>query len=58
MISSGYQPTDESFRSVSSLSLRLTAVVQLKRKPWLKTGIGFITRHADCHIMSLLYPTF
>ena len=32
--------------------------MQLKSKPQLKPVIGFATRHADCRMISKLYPSF
>ena len=40
------------------LSEALSTVVQLKWKPKLSTAIEFTTMHANCRMMSMLYPIF
>ena len=47
------------FKARILLSLMpVPTAVQLKRKRKLYTANGFITRHADCCIISMFYPTF
>ena len=57
--STRHQPTDESKYVMALIeSDAWPTILQLKRKPYLQTVIGFTTRHADRRMISMLCHNF